>query len=186
MFWQIVSFPICEHHVFLSHCAADRDWLIHPVYDHLTRRGVVPWLDRDDYYYGRDSRTALRDGLLKSRHVVFFVTRAMLEYSRGWTALELAFADILQSNLTYRGGPLVNVILPLFFVDPADSDLSRFIGRPYATVVDSMRPAMAMPSFGRSIRLKPFCIASNGWRWISARSSFRDRRFTTIWPAAPA
>lgn len=83
MFWQIHSYPPCDHHAFLSHCADDRAWLVHPVFDELKARGIIPWLDREDYYYGRDSRTALRDGLLRSRHVVFFVTRAMLGYTRG-------------------------------------------------------------------------------------------------------
>ena len=89
MFWQIASYPFCEFHVFLSHCAEDRDWLILPVYDALAQRGIIPWLDREDYYYGRDSRSALRDGLLRSRHVVFFITQAMLDNSRGWCAWNL-------------------------------------------------------------------------------------------------
>lgn len=127
MFWQISSFPSCGYHVFLSHCAADRDDLVHRVYDELEARGVVPWLDREDYYYGRDSRTALRDGLLKSRHTVFFITLAMMDYRRGWCSMELAYADLIQANLLYRGGPLLNVVLPLFFLDQADPELVRTV-----------------------------------------------------------
>lgn len=127
MFWQISSFPSCSYHVFLSHCAGDRDDLVHRVYDELENRDVVSWLDREDYYYGRDSRAALRDGLLKCRHTVFFITLAMVDYRRGWCAMELAYADLLQANLFHPGGTLLNVVLPLFFLDQADPELMRTI-----------------------------------------------------------
>lgn len=125
MFWEITSFPRCEYHAFLSHCADDRDWLVHRVYDELQRRGIIPWLDREDYYYGRDSRTALRDGLLRSRHVVFFITAGMMRYTRGWCPMELAYANLLQANLLTAGGPLLNYELPLYFLDRADDELPR-------------------------------------------------------------
>jgi hypothetical protein len=125
MFWQISSYPRCEYHAFLSHCAIDRRWLVHPVYDQLKRMRIIPWLDREDYYYGRDSRTALRDGLLRSRHVVFFVTLGMMAYRRGWCQMELAYSDLLQANLVHAGGPLLNFELPLIFLDRADRELSR-------------------------------------------------------------
>ena len=125
MFWQIASFPRCEYHIYLSHCAADRDWLVHPVYDELMRRRIIPWLDREDYSYGRDSRTSLRDGLLRSRHVVFFITLGMMTYTRGWCSMELAYSELLQANLIHAGGPLLNLELPLFFLDRADANLPR-------------------------------------------------------------
>ncbi len=100
---------------------------MYPVYDELQRCGIIPWLDREDYYYGRDSRTALRDGLLRSRHIVFFVTLAMMDYRRGWCPMELAYADLLQTNLFYAGGTLLNLELPLFFLDRADPELPRTI-----------------------------------------------------------
>lgn len=127
MFWQITSFPPCGHHVFLSHSAEDRDWLVYPVYNELQTRRIIPWLDRDDYLYGRESRTALRDALLKSRHVVFFITLGMMDNRRGWCAVEAAYADILQANLTHPGAPLLNFSLPLFFLDRADAELPRTI-----------------------------------------------------------
>ena len=125
MLWQIASYPRCERHVFLSHCAEDRSWLVHPISDELMRRQIIPWLDREDYYYGRGSRAALRDALLKSRHVVFFVTLGMLDYKRGWCPMELAYSDIIQTNLTQPGGLLLNFDLPLFFLDRGNPDLSR-------------------------------------------------------------
>ena len=101
MFWQITSFPKCEHHAFLSHCAEDRAVLVRPVYDRLLAAGVVPWLDQEHYYYGRDSRAALRDGILRSRHVVFFITDAMLDTPRGWCVFELAMTEVAELN--FRG-----------------------------------------------------------------------------------
>lgn len=127
MFWQITSFPRCEYHVFLSHCAIDRPHLVYPVYEELKRRGVVPWLDREEYYYGRDSRAALRDGILRCRHVVFFITLGMMDYRRGWCPMELAYSDLLRVNLLQRGGALVNVELPLIFLDRLDRDLPRSV-----------------------------------------------------------
>lgn len=127
MFWQLDSFPKCEYHVFLSHCAEDRTALVYPVYEALQRNGIIAWLDREDYYYGRDSRLALRDGLLRCRHVVFFITKAMTRHQRGWCAMELAYADLLQANLVHPGGSLLNFELPLFFLDQTDSELQRTV-----------------------------------------------------------
>jgi hypothetical protein len=127
MFWQITSYPRCDHHIFLSHCGIDRPWLVHRVYKELQQRKIVAWLDQEDYYYGRDSRTALRDGLLKSRHVVFFITRGMMEYTRGWCPMELAYSGLLQANLINPGGPVLNYELPLFFLDQADAELPRTV-----------------------------------------------------------
>jgi hypothetical protein len=127
MFWQIASFPKCEHHVFLSHCREDSAGLVRPVYDRLTAAGVVPWLDQEDYYYGRDSRSALRDGLLRSRHVVFFVTEAMLTTARGWSVFELAFTEVLELNFQVTGGQLAHLLLPLFLVPQTHPDLPRTV-----------------------------------------------------------
>lgn len=127
MFWQLTSFPKCEHHLFLSHCAEDRESLVWPVFERLQAAGVRPWLDRDDYQYGRDSRSALRDALGLSRHVVFFVTEQMLSTTRGWCVLELGYTEIIQSNLMGQGGPLANVFLPLYFVPKSDERLPRSV-----------------------------------------------------------
>lgn len=128
MFWTIQSFPTCKHHVFLSHSAEDRAALVTPVFESLRNAGISPWLDRHDYPYGRGSRAALRDAILSCRHVVFFVSDAMLVQARGWCVQELAWAELLQDNLVREGGPAVlNVVLPLFFVNPADARLPRSV-----------------------------------------------------------
>ncbi len=130
MLWCIQFFPLCTHHVFLSHCREDREWLVLPVYEELQRRGIIPWLDRHDYPYGRTSFEALRDGVLKSRHVVFLVTQAMLAQPRGWTTIELAWADLLQENLRESGGSFQTVMLPLFFLECDHLGLRRSAWQP--------------------------------------------------------
>jgi len=125
MLWQIQFFPLCTHHVFLSHCREDRDWLVFPLYEDLWRLGIIPWLDLHEYPYGRTSFEALRDGVLKCRHVVFLVAQAMLAQARGWGIIELAWAELLQENLREPGGVLHNVALPLFFLDRGDERLLR-------------------------------------------------------------
>jgi len=127
MFWQIASFPKCTSHIFLSHSQEDRENLVQPIYDGLLAEGIQPWMDRADYSYGRDSRSALRDGVLRSRHIAFFVTDAMLNNSRGWCCYELAFAELMQINLKHPGGQLANVLLTLYLVDRNDMRLSRSV-----------------------------------------------------------
>jgi len=127
VFWTVAAFPRCTHHVFLSHCREDHDELVRPVHERLATNNISGWLDREDYHYGRDSRTALRDAILRSRHTVFFVTPAMLATGRGWCVLELAYAELLQVSLVRPGGALANVILPLFFVPQSDVTLPRSV-----------------------------------------------------------
>ncbi|HEX7448823.1 MAG TPA: toll/interleukin-1 receptor domain-containing protein [Pirellulales bacterium] len=125
MHWQLQFFPACTHHVFLSHCREDRGWLVNPLADAMRDRRLIPWVDQHDYPYGRTSFQALRDGILRSRHVVFLVTDAMLQQPRGWSIIELAWAELLQDNLREPGGVLQNVSLPLFFVAREDARLPR-------------------------------------------------------------
>ena len=127
MLWQIRSFPRCAYHVFLSHSAEDRLDHVKPVLEAIQARGIIPWFDQNDYTYGRPSRAALRDGILKSRHTVFFITDALLASPRGWCAMELTLAEIVQTNLQTRGGQLANTILPLYFVDQYDDRLPRSV-----------------------------------------------------------
>lgn len=127
MFWKLSSFPKCSHHVFLSHSNEDQSSLILPLHEKLLTSGVISWLDRDDYSYGRNSRDALRRAILDSRHVVFFVTDAMLNSSRGWCVFELAFSELLELNFQESGGQLANVFFPLFLVSQDDPRLPRSV-----------------------------------------------------------
>lgn len=127
MLWQIRAFPRCSHHVFLSHSAEDRISLVEPVHQVMEDQGVASWYDQNDYSYGRPSRAVLRDGILKSRHTIFFITAAMLDSPRGWCVMELTLAELLQANLQTRGGQLANPILPLYFVEQGDERLPRSV-----------------------------------------------------------
>jgi hypothetical protein len=127
MLWEIRAFPRCTHHIFLSHCAEDRRWLLPRLLDGLKARGIIPWLDRHDYPYGRASFEALRDGILRCRHVAFLVTPAMLDQARGWTVVELAWAELLQANFQIAGGALQTVALPLCFVQASDPRIPRSV-----------------------------------------------------------
>lgn len=131
--WEISSIPRCEHHVFLSHCAEDRGWLVNPLYEHLAAARVIPWIDRHDYPLGTDPFEALREGVLKCRHMVFLITLAMLDQGRGWANLEKCYAGILQDNLRLESMELAHVELPLFFVPRNHPVLARSIWAPVAT-----------------------------------------------------
>ncbi len=118
MLWQLHSFPPCTHHVFLSHCREDRRRLVVPLAARLRQLQILPWIDLHDYTHGRTTFTALRDGILRSRHTIFLVTPSLLAQARGWTTIELAWANSLQENLVEPGGVLQNIMLPLFFCSP--------------------------------------------------------------------
>ena len=108
----------------MSHCREDAGELVLPVYDKLRLRGVSPWLEHHDYPLGPPSVEALQNGILKSRHVVFFVTPSMLNIARGWCIVEYTLSRILQNNLQ-RSLEMSHVVLPLFFVDRNDPLLVR-------------------------------------------------------------
>lgn len=128
MAWIIDDYPDCTHHVFLSHSSLDKPSLIRPVRDRLATRNVAAWIDMEDYTYGRPTRKALRDGLLTSRHVVFFVTEAMLKSLNGWCTMELAFSELIQSNFEkYGGETYLNYLLPLYFVPDSHRRLRRSV-----------------------------------------------------------
>jgi hypothetical protein len=180
MLWQIQFFPLCTHHVFLSHCREDREWLVFPLFEELCQRGIIPWLDRHDYPYGRTSFEALRDGVLKSRHVVFLVTQAMLAQPRGWSIIELAWADLLQENLRESGGVLQTVMLPVFFLDLSDEGLLRSVWRSLRDRAVFHRPQDGDPVAWTSQQIADFLLREtergldNGI-WLQQDSRARTR-----------
>lgn len=125
--WTISNWPPCEFHVFLSHCAEDRERLVIPVYRELERLNLVPWIDRHHYPAGHDPFDALREQIGACRHVVYFVTPAMLRQGRGWAAVERGIATIIQKRLVLEEVTLCHFELPLFFVPPAHPILSRSV-----------------------------------------------------------
>ena len=127
--WKINYWPRCQKHVFLSHCAEDRDELVAPVYRELERRKVIPWIDRHHYPAATDAFEALREELLKCRHIVYFITPASLQQGRGWVSAERALSATIQQRLRYADQELAHFELPLLFVSPMDPVFHRSVWR---------------------------------------------------------
>lgn len=119
--WAIRFWPECDRHVFLSHCQEDHDSLVRPVYKELERRRLIPWIDRHHYPLGHDGFQSLREELLKSRHVVYFITLSAVRQGRGWMAAERVFTELVQRQLTY-GDEIAHVELPLLLL-PQDNPI---------------------------------------------------------------
>jgi hypothetical protein len=128
--WAVNHWPSCDFHVFLSHCAEDRNSLVKPVQTRLESSQVITWLDVHDYPAGRDPFEILREEILRCRHVVFFLTEAMLRQARGWSAVERSYAEVVQNTLTHGPLEVCHVELPLVFVRRDHSVLNRSIWAP--------------------------------------------------------
>lgn len=125
--WQISHWPKCEFHVFLSHCAEDRERFVIPLQKELERRQITAWLDRHHYPLGTSPHEALREGLLKCRHIIYLITRETLKQARGWVAVEKTFGEMIQSRFRHEEIELSHVELPLYFVREDDKVLVRSI-----------------------------------------------------------
>src|SRR5260370_15745742 len=123
--WGIRHLPRCTHHVFLSHCAEDRDRLVQPVYNALENARYFPWFDKHHYPAGQGAFEALREGILHCRHVVYFVTAPFLAQGRGWNSIEHGYANLLQENLHFRSLELCHIQFPLFFLPHGHALLQR-------------------------------------------------------------
>lgn len=123
--WSVHHLPRCTHHVFLSHCAEDRNRLVHLVYNALENRRYFPWLDTHHYPAGQGAFEALREGILRCRHVVYFVTAKFLTQGRGWNSVENAYSNLLQENLRFASLELCHIQLPLIFVPHGHAILQR-------------------------------------------------------------
>ena len=122
--WKVKYLPRCTHHVFLSHCAEERVRLVQPVFDALENNEYWPWLDRHHYPRGQEAFAALREGIIRCRHVVYFVTASFLSQGRGWSSIELAYSNLLQETLRFRW-ELCHIQFPLFFVPQGKASLLR-------------------------------------------------------------
>lgn len=142
--WSIRHWPRVSYHTFLSHAAEDRQRLVYPVYRALQSEGVLPWLDRHNYPTGGTAVTTLFEEVLRCRHVVFFITPALLRQGRGWPAVERTIAEVIQQQLTFRGTEFSRVVLPLLFVPSSHPVLVRSIWQPLVE-----RAAMCLVSRGK-------------------------------------
>jgi hypothetical protein len=128
--WGVSYWPRCDFYVFLSHCAEDRESLFIPVQQRMEALHVIAWLDKHDYPAGRDPFEILLEEVLRCRHVVFFVTAALLRQARGWSAIERSYSEVVQRVLS--SGPLevCHVELPLVFLPRDHPTLNRSIWAP--------------------------------------------------------
>jgi hypothetical protein len=129
--WGIRHLPRCTHHVFLSHCAEDRRRLVLPVFHCLEREHRLPWIDLHHYPIGQGPFEALREGIIRCRHVVCFVTERFLAQGRGWNSVENTYANLLQENLHFRSQETCHIQLPLFFLPRGDLTLRRSAWGPF-------------------------------------------------------
>lgn len=188
--WIISHFPRCEFHVFLSHCAEDRAWLVRPLFEQLKRRRIIPWIDWHHYPSGTDPYEALRDNILRCRHVVYLITEAMLTQGRGWVLLEKAFAGLLQDNLRYSSMELCHVELPLCFLPRPHAILPRSAWQPivpkgrFSPLGNEIDWAAAeIERFVIQEQRRALDISTSGHHdpdvraWINARAGLADRIF---------
>lgn len=101
-----------------------------PVYEALQSKGLFPWIDQHHYPAGMNSFDALREEIASSRHVVYFITSALLRLRRGWVAVERAYASLMQQHLTFGSIDLCHVELPILFVPQSHPVLLRSIWAP--------------------------------------------------------
>ena len=128
--WTVDYWPRVGCHVFLSHSAEDRDRLVLPVYEELRKQQIIPWIDRHDYPAGRNSVEALREEILRCRHVVYFVTSAMLRQGRGWPPMERTLASVAQEQAVWKGIEFQHSELPLLFVERDHPVFQRSVWQP--------------------------------------------------------
>jgi hypothetical protein len=114
--WKVIHLPSCTYDMFLSHCAEDRIRLVLPVFQALEDRNRSPWIDQHHYPRGQGAFEALREEILRCRHVAYFVTAKFLSQGRGWNSVENAYANLIQENLRFASLELCHIQLPLFFV----------------------------------------------------------------------
>lgn len=126
MNWLVESFPPCTHHAFIAYAAEDREDLARPIRDELKSRcGIEAWIDELDYpSSATDEFLTLRESILRSRFVVYLVTKSSLKQGRGWQAIERSYGELLQRSVEHDG--LRHYVeLPLFFVPRTNASLSR-------------------------------------------------------------
>lgn len=121
--WEIRYWPPPGYHVFLSHCAENRETHFRPVNDRLRNQKIIPWFDQDDYPTADDPYNSLRSNLILCRHVVYFITEEFLSQGRGWCAVERAYAELIQRHFQFTSSELWRFELPLVFLPTDDASL---------------------------------------------------------------
>jgi hypothetical protein len=128
--WGVERWPTCAYHVFLSHCREDKRRLVRPLFRELSKQGLSVWFDESNYPVGSPSFAALREAILRTRHVVYLITPTALKQGRGWMQLERGYGERLQGFFCRGGEELAHVELPLVFAPRNSVDLRKSIWSP--------------------------------------------------------
>jgi hypothetical protein len=91
---------------------------------------VIPWFDRHHYPSSTDPFVALRNQLIRCRHVVYFITPHLLKQGRGWCAVERSYAELMQRHFECAAQTMWNLEVPLIFAERNDERLARSIWAP--------------------------------------------------------
>jgi hypothetical protein len=93
---------------FVSHVAEDADEVkklkteIDAVSGRGGRRPLDCFLDKHNWLTGNENSTTIREYLLKSAHLLCWVTPAYLANPRGWIWIELAYAQLLELSINLK------------------------------------------------------------------------------------
>jgi hypothetical protein len=91
--------------VFLSHASPDKNDVVRPFAERLTKIGISFWLDEAEIRWGQKLGKSINDGLQDSRYVVIFLSKDFA--GRYWTEAELSAA------LTRENDEGRSVVLPV-------------------------------------------------------------------------
>jgi len=90
---------------FISHASEDKEEVVLPLYELLTKKGMKIWVDKYEIFLGDSLRRKLDEGLAKSRFGIVILNERF--FQKEWTKKEL---DALLS----REGGKEKVILPIW------------------------------------------------------------------------
>lgn len=76
-----------EHDIFIFHASEDKDGVVRPLFDALSREGLGTWCDEFTLYIGDSFRQKLDEGLMKSR--VGLVVLSPSLFGKRWADYEL-------------------------------------------------------------------------------------------------
>jgi len=95
-----------EYDVFLSHASEDKESIVRPLYEELTRRGIKVWFDEATLELGDSLRQKIDEGLRICRFGVVILSVSFFE--KKWPQIEL---DALLARETASGD---KAILPIW------------------------------------------------------------------------
>jgi hypothetical protein len=133
--WDIRHWPEPSFHTFLSHCAEDREPLIWRIHERLQELRLMPWFDQRDYPLAQDPFHALRNQLIRCRHIIYFITPAYLRQGRGWVAAERTYAELIQRHFDVQSTSWWSFELPLIFLPNKPESLDHLQRSAWSTLI---------------------------------------------------